>query len=177
VRTARFTCAQCLIEPQGLKTLRRDRKEGARVGRPRRFRLGESRSLKDSVAQPMRTRGRKVRVFSDFGRAAETNLRRAGEEVREPQGSRALDVRSNRGPKKPHGEVEKRVQGSQDSGAFGSVGSWSLRTPWRGRARTQGSQGSGVPVGLRRKHSTARSKRVRKPQGLGALKFRLSRRA
>ena len=50
-------------------------------------------------------------MFSDFGRAAETKLRRAGEEVREPQGSRALDVRLNRWPKQPHGEIEKRVQG------------------------------------------------------------------
>jgi hypothetical protein len=57
----------------------------------------------------------------------ETELRRAGEEVREPQGSRALNVRLNRRAQKLCGEVEKRVQASQDSGAFGSVGSWSLK--------------------------------------------------
>ena len=48
----------------------------------------------------------------------------AGEEVREPQGSRALNVRLNRRAQKLCGEVEKRVQGSQDSGAFGSV--WAM---------------------------------------------------
>jgi hypothetical protein len=56
-RTARFTCARCLIELQGSKALRRDRKEGARVGRSRRFRFGESRSLKNFVAQPNENTG------------------------------------------------------------------------------------------------------------------------
>ena len=137
-RTARLTCAQCSIEPQGPKTLWRSRKEGATVGRPRRFRFGGSRSLKNFVAQPNKNiRAARPGVLR-FGRAVETELRSAGEEVRELQGSRALNVRLNRRAQKLCGEVEKRVQGSQDSGAFGSVGSWSLRTPWRGRTRTHG---------------------------------------
>ena len=52
----------------------------------------------------------------------ETELRRAGEEVREPQGSRALNVRLSRRAQKLCREVEKRVPGSEDSGAFDSAG-------------------------------------------------------
>jgi len=47
--------------------------------------------------------------------------------VQEPQGSSAFEVRLSRKAQKLCGEVEKRVQGSQDPGAFGSVALWSLK--------------------------------------------------
>jgi hypothetical protein len=54
-RTARLTCAQCSIEPQGPKTLRRGRKEGAGIGRFRRFRFGGLEASKTSWPSLIRT--------------------------------------------------------------------------------------------------------------------------
>jgi hypothetical protein len=114
--TARFTCAQCSIEPQGPKTLRRGRKEGAGVARFRRFRFGWVMEPKNSLAwsnEDARTArsGRSGRAVEkrlhgavDGGAQAARRecsrisiepqglktLRRGRKRVREPQGSRSL---------------------------------------------------------------------------------------
>jgi len=57
--------------------------------------------------------GRKTQTLSDSVGLWRQELRSAGEEVREPQGLRTLNVRLNRRAQKLCGEVEKRVRGRQ----------------------------------------------------------------
>src|SRR5215468_8691162 len=114
-------------------------REAAAAARPRQSRIGRVAEPKNFAKRPKEGGGVARPRYSPIRVGLwRQKLYGAGEEVREPQGSRALNVRLNRRAQTLCGEVEKRVQGSQDSGAFGSVGSWSLRTPWRSRTRTHG---------------------------------------
>src|SRR6516162_7307383 len=88
--------------------------------------LGSLESAGSQSLKILRSGRRRVRGSQDPGTRSvglwRQKLYGAGEEVREPQGSRALNVRLNRRAQKLCGEVEKREQGSADLGAFDSGG-------------------------------------------------------
>ena len=112
-RTARLTCAQCSIEPQGPKTLRRSRKEGAGVARFRRFRFGWVMEPKNSLAwsnEDART-------------------------VRSGRSGRAVE-------KRLHGTVEEGAQAARRGCSRISIEPQGLKTLRRGRKRVREPQGS-----------------------------------
>jgi hypothetical protein len=191
-------CAQCSIEPQGPKILRRSRKEGAKVGRPGRFRFGGSRSLKNFVAQPNKNiraaRPQCSTIRSSCGDRTPQDGRRGTWTARftcaqcsiEPQGPKTL----RRGRKEGAGVARFRrfrfgwVMEPKNSLAWSNEDARTARSGRSGRAvekRLHGTVEEGAQAARRRcsrisiepqglKTLRRGRKRVREPQGSRALK-------
>jgi len=98
-------------------------REAAADARPRQSRIGRVAEPKNFAKRSKEGAGVARPRYSPIPVGLwRRRLYGAGEEVREPQGSRALNVRLNRRAQKLCGEVEKREQGSADLGAFDSAG-------------------------------------------------------